>query len=180
MSEKRRCTGRNRAGLPCGNPPVQGALVCRMHGGLAPQVLAKAKMRLAEQEIRAGLAQLGVTAVEDPFTELSKLAGQVVSFKDQLAAKVNELTSIRYEAPGAGTEQLRAEVALFERALDRCAAVLGLIVKLDIDTRMARISERQADAVVRAVDAAISAAGITGPAALAARQVAARELRGVS
>lgn len=177
MSDTRKCTGRNRAGKPCGNPPVKGALVCRMHGGLAPQVQAKAKQRLAEQEIRAGLAHLGVTAVDDPFTELSKLAGQVVAFKDALAEKVNELTSIRYEASGAGTEQLRAEVALFERALDRCAAVLGLIAKLNIDDRMARISERQAAAVVRALDAGLAHAGVTGPMAVAARAVAARELR---
>jgi hypothetical protein len=156
---------------------MRGGTVCRKHGGGAPQVRAAAARREAEDEVRRGLAQLDVTPIEDPFTELSKLAGQVVVWKDQLADKVNELTAVRYEAMGAGTEQLRAEVALFERALDRCASVLGLIAKLDIDTRLARISERQADAVIRAVDAAISAAGITGPAAVQAKQVAARELR---
>ncbi len=175
--EKRRCKGRKSNGEPCGNWPLRGALVCRKHGGAAPQVRAAAAVRLAEQEIRAGLARLDVESVGDPFTELSKLAGQVVAFKDALAAKVNELTSIRYEANGAGTEQLRAEVALFERALDRCAAVLGLIAKLNIDDRMARISERQAAAVVRALDAGLSHAGVTGSLAAAARAVAARELR---
>lgn len=180
MTEKRKCKGRKSNGEPCGSWPLRGALVCRKHGGAAPQVQAKAKLRLAEQEIRAGLAKLDVQAVDDPLTELSKLAGQVVAWKDALAAKVNELTALRYEAMGAGTEQLRAEVALWERALDRCAAVLGLIAKLDIDSRLAAISERQADAVVRAVDAAIAAAGITGPAAVQARQVAARELRSAS
>lgn len=180
MEEKRRCKGRRSNGEPCKNWPMRGALVCRKHGGGAPQVRAAAATRLAEQEIRRGLARLDVEPVEDPFTELSKLAGQVVAWKNALADKVNELTALRYEATGAGTEQLRAEVALFERALDRCAAVLGLIAKLDIDTRLARISEMQADAVVRAVDAAISAAGVTGPAAAAARQAVARELRAVS
>ncbi len=167
-------------GVRCTRPVVRGCKVCRFHGGKAPQVQAAGHLRLVEQDMRASLARLDVDPVGDPFTELSKLAGQVVAWKDALAAKVNELTTIRYEAMGAGTEQLRAEVALFERALDRCVAVLVAIAKLDIDARLAAISERQADAVVRAVDAAISAAGITGPAALAARQVAARELRSAS
>ena len=130
--------------------------------------------------MRLSLARLDVDPVEDPFTELSKLAGQVVAFKDALAAKVNELQAIRYEAMGAGTEQLRAEVALYERAMDRCASVLGLIAKLDIDSRLARISDKQADAVIRAVDAALTKAGVTGPAAIDARKAAARELRAAS
>lgn len=176
----RRCTATRRDGTSCGNRPVKGALVCRMHGGMAPQVQAAARRRLAEEEIRNGLAQLDVEPVGDPFTELSKLAGQVVAWKDALAAKVNELTELRYAAQGAGTEQLRAEVALFERALDRCAAVLGMIAKLGIDDRLARISERQTEAVIRAVDAALSHAGVIGPAAAEAKQVAARELRAVS
>lgn len=156
---------------------MRGATVCRKHGGGAPQVRAAAAARRAEEQMRRALAELDVPAVEDPFTELGKLAGQVVAWKDRLAEKVNELTALRYEAIGAGTEQLRAEVALFERAMDRCAHVLGLIAKLDIDGRMARISERQAEAVVRAVDAALAKAGVTGAAAVEARMVAARELR---
>lgn len=40
--------------------------------------------------------------------------------------------------------------------------VLGLIAKLDISTRLAQINEPQAEAVVRAVDAGLAAAGIDG------------------
>jgi hypothetical protein len=87
---------------------------------------------------------------------------------------------LRYEAAGAGTEQLRAEVSLFERALDRCTTVLATIAKLDIDARLARITELQAAAVLRAVDVAIAKAGVTGPAAVDARQAAAAELRRVA
>lgn len=174
-----RCVRHNRNGEPCGNWPVRGTTVCTApnHGGRLPRVKAAAAARVAEEEVRRGLAQLDVTPVEDPFTELSKLAGQVVTWKDQLADKVNALTELRYEASGAGTEQLRAEVALFERALDRCASVLGLIAKLGIDDRLARISEKQADAVIRAIDVALATAGVTGPEAVQARQAGARELR---
>jgi hypothetical protein len=105
-----------------------------------------------EAVVRRTLAQLDVDAVADPLTELSKLAGQVVSWKDALAEQVNALTQLRYEASGAGTEQLRAEVALWERVLDRYAAVLGMIVKLGLDERMVVIQQTQADVVIRAVD----------------------------
>jgi hypothetical protein len=171
---------------------VPGAVVCRYHGGAARQVREKGAQRQAEQradeQLRRALAELDVEPVEDPFTELGRLAGQVLSWKDRLAGQVNALTGdpcdacggggrLRYEAVGAGTEQLRAEVAVFERAMDRCIAVLGLIAKLDIDSRLARISDKQADAVIRAVDAALVAAGASGPAAVDGRKAAARELR---
>lgn len=37
---------RTRDGSPCKNAPLAGSVRCRMHGGSAPQVLAKAKERL--------------------------------------------------------------------------------------------------------------------------------------
>lgn len=61
----------------------------------------------------AGPAQ--VDPVADLLAELSRLAGQVLAWGDQIAELVNGLGEIRYTATGAGTEQLRAEVALFER-----------------------------------------------------------------
>jgi hypothetical protein len=190
--DKPRCTGRNNQGEPCGNYPIRGATVCRSHGGSAPQVRAAAAERVVEQQVRRSLARLDVPAIEDPFTELGKLAGQVVSWKDQLAALVNRLVEdapceacgaeggrLRYESFATGAEQLRSEVSLFERAMDRCASVLGLMAKLNIDERMARISERQAAAVIRAIDVALATAGVTGEPAQQARLAAARELRSV-
>ena len=91
-----------------------------------------------------------------------------------MARQVNQLEKIRYVAHGSGAEQLRSEVALLERAMGHCAQVLVAIAKLDIDSRLAAISEAQADAVVRCINAALAAAGITGEAADAARRVAAR------
>jgi hypothetical protein len=127
-----------------------------------PRSRSSARREL-DGEFRRALARLDVEPVDDRLRELAKLAGQVLAWRDELAARVNALTSLRYTAGESRTEQLRAEVALFERALDRCAALLGLMARLGIDTRLARISERQADAVVRAADAAIAAAGVTGP-----------------
>jgi hypothetical protein len=41
------CSARRKNGMPCGNRAIQGGTVCRMHGGSAPQVRAKAAERLA-------------------------------------------------------------------------------------------------------------------------------------
>ncbi|HXG86739.1 MAG TPA: HGGxSTG domain-containing protein [Vicinamibacterales bacterium] len=42
----RQCTATNRAGQPCRRKPIRGGTVCIMHGGLAPQTLAAAKLKL--------------------------------------------------------------------------------------------------------------------------------------
>lgn len=44
-----RCRARAvSTGEQCGNPAIPGAVVCKYHGGAAPQVRAKAQLRLVE------------------------------------------------------------------------------------------------------------------------------------
>ncbi|MHB9861963.1 hypothetical protein [Streptomyces sp. YIM S03343] len=120
-----------------------------------------------------------VAAVGDPFAALSRLAGQVLAWQEAIGGIVNQLGDrIRYEG-ASGSEQLRAEIALYERAMDRTGHVLGMIAKLNIEDRMARVTERQAEALVSALEAALAAAGVTGRAADDARKAAARHLRAV-
>ncbi|RPE39755.1 hypothetical protein EDD90_2773 [Streptomyces sp. Ag109_O5-1] len=152
---------------------------CKFHGGNTRNQRIAAAAELADLEARQILATLDVTPVGDPFAALSRLAGQVVAWQEAISSIVNDLGDrIRYEG-AAGSEQLRAEIALYERAMDRTGHVLGLIAKLGIEDRMARVTERQADALVSALEAALAAAGVTGQAADAARKAAARHLRAV-
>jgi hypothetical protein len=161
---------------PCKANAVNGQTKCVAHGGRSPQAKAKGAERVVEEKARATLVQAGAPPVADPLTALGELAGQVLAFKDALGEQVNRLESIRFE-DAKGGEQLRSEVVVLERAFDRCAQILALIAKLNIDERLAKVTERQADAVVQAIDAALAAAGITGQTATEARHAAAVRLR---
>lgn len=65
------CTAHNRKGEPCKRKPCKGTNVCMMHGGLAPQVQAKAAQRLA--------------ALIDP--ELPKVAQRIKEGLDAMETK---------------------------------------------------------------------------------------------
>jgi hypothetical protein len=152
---------------------------CRLHGGNTRNQRAAARAEKADTEARRVLATLDVVPVEDPFAALSRLAGQVLAWQEALSGIVNQLGDrVRYEG-ASGSEQLRAEIALYERAMDRTGTILGMIAKLDIEDRMARVTERQADALISALEAGLAAIGVTGTEADDARQAAARHLRAV-
>lgn len=177
-----RCAGHRSTGDPCGRWPTHGTTVCAKHGAQLPRVRARAAA--AEVEAQAARAVVGLSdaaPVTDVLGELAKLAGEVLAWKRVCAARLESLgDAIRYTADGAGTEQLRAEVAVFERSLDRCERVLSAIARLDIDSRLARISEQQAAVIARAVEVALAAAGVAGEPADRGRAAAARELRAAS
>jgi len=129
---------------------------CKLHGGCTPDHRNAA----TEERARRELARLNLPPVEDPLTELARIAAEVVAWKDAIGGKVNELTSLRYEADQGG-EQLRSEVALWERALDRCERFLTAMARLNIDERLARISEAQAAAVIAAIAVACDVLRVT-------------------
>lgn len=129
-----------------------------------------------EVQARRVLADLDAAPIGDPLTELLKLAGEMRAFADAAAHLVNGLDEIRYESR-AGTEQLRAEVGLYERASMRLVNVLVALVRLRVEERLVRVEEKQADLIVSAVEAGFAAIGLSREDALMAKQVIARHLR---
>ena len=145
-------------GKRCARYSIEGGTVCRAHGGASKQAKSAAKRRQVEakaaQEVAAAadavLAYRAERALENPLDGLARLATEVTAFKDALAARVNALTAIRYEDMKSA-EQLRSEVALYERALDRTARLLETMVKLDFEKRMLALNEAQADLIAKAI-----------------------------
>lgn len=143
-----------------GTPHV-GYGACRLHGGNTASQVTGAERRQVEDGARRILADLGAAApIENPLFALQQLAGEVLAFRDALRSMVEKLTGVRYS--GEAGEGIRGEVVLYERALDRCTRILVDIARLNLDERLARISERQADIVVEVLQAGLKAAGI-GP-----------------
>lgn len=159
------CAATNRRGEPCQKPPIPGGRVCSAHGGKAPQVRAAAERRIALQQAEAHVAasidatkRLDLAGV---YEEMLRTAALAVQWRDRWQERVDELQQIRYVAPGAGTEQVRAEVQLLERAMDRTTRTLELIARLDLDSRVKRLSEDQGELVARALNRALDAGDLT-------------------
>lgn len=151
-----RCDATTRDGSPCRNWAMAGQRRCRMHGGSSPQAKRRAAERIAARQVEADLvavlAHEGLNAVDDPFEELGRLASESIAFKDALAARVNALREeVRYRADGAGTEQLRAEVALYERAMDRTGRFLDALVRNGFEERRTQLSESQGRVIAGAI-----------------------------
>lgn len=151
-----------------------GTGCCKFHGGSTRDHRTAALRKQADK----ALADLNAPPVDNPLTELARITGQVVAWKDGLADRVNELTSLRYSTDGG--EQLRAEVALFERALDRCEKFLTAMARLNIDERLVRIEQQQADLVTYAVTMTLEELGLPIEQQAEARRGVARHLRAVS
>jgi hypothetical protein len=141
-----------------------------------PNVAKAAHEQKLDEQAARELARLNVPPVTDPLTELARLAGQAVAWKDSMAAKVNELSGIRYSTETDG-EQLRAEIVLCERALDRCITTLGAMAKLNIEEWLAGIRRQTADMLERALEAALAASGAGLDGQQAARQAFRANLR---
>ena len=134
-------------GKQCGNYSLPGQKVCRMHGGKASQNLAAAEVRIRTQKIEAqanaSLAHIGLEPVEDPLGELSKLAGASQALMEALGARVNSLTELEH-FDAKNSPAIKAEVQMYERAMDRTHRLLDSLVKHGYAERQIQIQESEA------------------------------------
>lgn len=170
----------SQTGQPCRAFAINGGTVCVKHGGRAPQVKARAKQALAERAITGALGKLDVVPVHDPLTALSELAGEILAWKQLAADRVAQLQELARENPLIGNEDVRADVQVFERAMDRAVTVLATIARLNIDERLTKISEQQAALVKDALMKALGDLGISREQQREATGHLARHLRVVA
>lgn len=149
------CTAK---GDTCQNPAVAGSTVCRSHGGSAPQVRKAARRRLAVAEADKALRELEYEPVADPVAELADIAGQAKALMAWAGARVADLGNLlRSEGE---IEQLRAEVGVYERAMDRTAKLVEACARLGLEERRVQLEEDQADLAVAALRLACERAGL--------------------
>ena len=117
--------------------------------------------------------------ITNPLEELALLASEILTYKDYCAMQVARLRGDeRYE--GRGGEQLRAEVALYERSLDRAGKILIDWSRLNIDERLAKIEEAKANAILDVIRHALSAAEVDEEMRAVAEKTAIKELKALS
>lgn len=160
-----KCTATKSSGEKCRGWAVKGTRVCTHHGGGMEHVKAAGRVRLArdkaQQEALKRLREEKASK-QDVITEMDRLAAEVIAFKDVVRERLDYLLEhedIRYE--GKTGEQTRAEITLYERALDRCNTVLATNVKLNIAERRVELDKAKAILVAGVIRAILARLDLT-------------------
>lgn len=99
---------------------------------------------------------------DNALDDLLKIKNQIMKWNAVCETMVGSLNEVRYKSRSAG-EQLRAEIALFERSQDRAARVLTDLVKLGIEQRIERtytaIRDRDTDTLTAVITRSLTELG---------------------
>ena len=108
------------------------------------------------------MAARGFEQMADAITEHERLMQEAVWFREVLRETVFDLQEnghLRYDH--AHGEQLRAEVALYERAILSCDKIITSYVRLGIAERRVKIDEAQAVMLVSVIKAVLDDLDLT-------------------
>ena len=134
----------SRTGERCRNRPIRGGEVCSTHGGMAPQVQAKAAERLLQIKAAGEVRKRGWEPVTDPVGMLQDAAGEALAWLDLCRELLGDLHRIDY-SDLREVQDVKPAIALYERSLDRVAKTAADMVRLGIEAKVAR--DRDAAAV---------------------------------
>lgn len=187
IEEPREFCGHPRVtdGKPCRRRPVTGGVVCPVHGGEVGATKRAAADRRNRAEVQRRmerqLLKEGYPTIDSAIDELEKIAAEAIVFKNICQQRINELLerNEKFGYEGRAGEQLRSEVAVYERALDRCNKVLVDHVRLGIAERKQKLDEQQAVLLVGVIKAILNQLDLTRDQKKLAGEVVPRELRAI-
>lgn len=145
------CSAHKRSGKPCGNDPMKGQRVCRMHGGMTPVALAAAEERLVQARAIAAIESIwqpDAEPVTDAVAALQQLAGRLQHAANVLGARVDV----------AGLDGTNATAWL--RVLRELRQALESMERLGLQQRHMELEQERANVVVAAFLAALDVAGL--------------------
>lgn len=190
FDEARHCGARNHQnGARCENfkgwrTDHPGFGRCALHTGSTPSGKAMA----ASEAAAAALAKFGQPASVEPRQAMFEVVWEAAGNVAFLRAAVANLEQLTLHHEGAYIdesgirhttirEDVKALVKLYGEWTDRLARYAAEAVKIGLDERMIQLAEAQCELIVKVVNGALDAAGVTGEPRSKALQVAAAELR---
>src|SRR3954471_10803018 len=132
-------------GKQCKAWAIKGGTTCRLHGGSAPQVRAKAAVRAEVMEW--GLHDMIADPGEVLLRLVSQSAQRCAMYAEELQAKVDELgledatVGIAYGEGGQQGEYIRGLATLEAQERDRCANFSAKAVAAGLAERQVRLAE---------------------------------------
>jgi hypothetical protein len=169
-----------RHGMRCANEAINDGQYCAFHQPqdkwIVPQTYEqrRAMVRLSKA---AGEAGIDTSKVANPLQALMEVAAEEMAFKDELAMRVVALEKNEWRYENIAGEQIRGDIILYERALDRVTRSLTVLTKLGIEERLTKVTERQARIVEQAVVRAIEEIGLSPEMQDKAREAVGKHLR---
>lgn len=194
------CKATKRSGGRCGNPPIKGATVCRMHGGKAPQVVAATARRRAEADAREQMLRavttLGLPIDVDPgkalLDEIHWTAGHVAWLRSKVQElQDSELTWGRTQTdtgvgPQGPVDTVTEKAApntwyqLYMAEREHLAKVCSLALRAGIEERKVKLAESQGLLVADVIRRILGALGLTPAQQLLVPEIVPRELRALA
>jgi hypothetical protein len=201
-SGQRRCWGRKNTGDQCGQIAMRGQNVCKNHGGMAPQNLAKAEERLTEEKARVLVETYGrkieTTASEALLDEVQWTAGHVAWLRE----RVQEIESatvvagtdtghplvwgITKEKSGGEDYGTTSEAVpnvwlkLYQQERSHLVTVCSQAIKAGIEERRIRLAESQGALIAQAIRAILGDLQLTTEQQARVPEIVPRHLRALA
>ena len=195
-SGARRCKATvKRTGNRCGQPAMHGQLVCKMHGGMAPQNRAAAADRLAQEAARRAADTLAVpidTTPEQALLDEVKRAAGMVAFYQARIIEVDETNRDDLvwgktkddksgEFPGPTYEAApNVWLTLFNQERDRLVRVAAAAIKAGIEERRVKLAESEGVLVAAVIRRILDQLQLTPAQAALIPTVVPKELRALT